>query len=268
MSEKSVVEQSPRPFTRDYLVNELTRLGVRAGMVLLVHSSLSKIGYVPGGPVTVIQALMEVLTPAGTLVMPTHTSDYSEPSAWQNPPVPADWQPIIREHFPAFDPALTPTRQMGTIPELFRTWPDVLRSNHPQVSFAAWGQDAAQITANHSLTLGMGDESPLARIYELDGYVLLLGVGYARNTSFHLGECRAGVRPVMREGAPILENGRRVWREYEELDYDDDPFPQIGAALEETGAVIIGQVGLAECRLFMQRTAVDFAQQWLTATIK
>jgi aminoglycoside 3-N-acetyltransferase len=145
-----------------------------------------------------------------------------------------------------------------------------LLNNHhgSQVSFAAWGQDAAQITAHHSLALGMGDESPLARIYELEGYVLLLGLGHARNTSFHLGEYRAGVRPVMREGAPILDNGRRLWREYEELDYDDDPFPQIGAALEETGAVTIGQVCLAECRLFMQRTAVDFAQEWLTATIK
>jgi aminoglycoside 3-N-acetyltransferase len=268
MSERTVVEQSPRPFTRSDLVHDLTHLGVTAGMVLLVHSSLSKIGYVPGGPVAVIQALMDVLTPAGTLVMPTHTSDYSEPATWQNPPVPADWQPIVRAHTPAFEPALTPTRQMGAIPELFRTWPDVLRSNHPQVSFAAWGQRAAQITANHSLTMGMGNESPLARIYDLDGYVLLLGVGHANNSSFHLGEYRAGVRPVIMEGAPILENGRRLWREYEELDYDNDPFPQIGTALEETGAVTIGQVGLAECRLFMQRTAVDFAQEWLTATIK
>ncbi len=267
MSEKDVIERSPHPFTRELLVQELAQLGLQPGMVLLVHSSLSKIGYVPGGPVAVIQALQDVLTPAGTLVMPTHSSDYSEPADWQNPPVPADWQPIVRAHMPAFELALTPTRQMGAIAELFRTWPDVLRSNHPQVSFAAWGRHAARITAAHSLSFGMGDQSPLGQIYAFDGHVLLLGVGHANNTSFHLAEFRAGVRPTMREGAPILEDGRRVWREYDELDYDDEPFPQLGAAFDETGAVTIGRVGLAECRLFAQRTAVDFAQQWLTATI-
>jgi aminoglycoside 3-N-acetyltransferase len=263
VSEKAAIDRSPRPFTRHDLAHDLTRLGVQAAMVLLVHSSLSKIGYVPGGPVAVIQALMDVLTPAGTLVMPAHSSDYSDPAGWQNPPVPAGWQPIVREHTPAFDPALTPTRQMGAIPELFRTWPDVLRSNHPQVSFAAWGRQAARITAAHSLTFGMGDESPLGRVYELNGTVLLLGVGHANNSSLHLSEYRAGTRPLVKQGAPIMENGRRVWREYQDIDYDDDPFPQIGAALEEAGAVTIGQVGLAECRLFSQRTAVDFAQRWL-----
>jgi aminoglycoside 3-N-acetyltransferase len=264
MSEKTAIEKSPHPFTRDLLVQDLTGMGMQPGMVLLVHSSLSKIGYVPGGPVAVIQALQEVLTPTGTLVMPSHSSDYSDPTGWQNPPVPAEWQAIVRDHIPAFDPALTPTRMMGAIPELFRTWPDVLRSNHPQVSFAAWGQHAAHITADHSLTFGMGDNSPLARIYELDGHVLLLGVGHANNSSLHLGEYRAGTRPVVKVGAPIIENGRRLWRQYQDIDYDDDPFPQIGAALDGTGAVTIGQVGLAECRLFSQRTAVDFTQKWLT----
>jgi aminoglycoside 3-N-acetyltransferase len=267
VSEKIAIEKSPHPFTRDLLVEDLTRLGVRPGMVLLVHSSLSKIGYVPGGPVAVIQALQDVLTPAGTLVMPTHSSDYSDPAGWQNPPVPAGWQAIVRDHIPAFDPALTPTRQMGAIPELFRTWPNVLRSSHPHDSFAAWGQHAAQITADHSLAFSMGNQSPLAQIYALDGHVLLLGVGHANNTSFHLGEYRAGVRPEVKEGAPVLENGRRVWREYEDIDYDDELFPQLGAAFDETGAVTIGRVGLAECRLFSQRTAVDFAQKWLEVGI-
>ena len=264
MSEKSVIENSPYPFTREILAQHLAQLGVKAGMVLLVHAALSKLGYVPGGPVTVIQALQDVLTPAGTLVMPTHTSDYSEPSEWQNPPVPAAWQPIIREHYPAFDPALTPTRQMGAMAELFRTWPGVVRSNHPQVSFAAWGQYAEQITADHSLPFGMGDESPLARVYDLDGFVLLLGVGHQNNSSFHLGEYRAGIRPFITEGAPIIQNGQRVWHTYQEVDYDDEPFPTIGAELEAAGAVTIGQVGLAECRLFSQKTAVDFACDWLS----
>ncbi|WP_420630474.1 aminoglycoside N(3)-acetyltransferase [Candidatus Leptofilum sp.] len=263
MTETAVIQKSPHPFTKAILIEHLQALGVQPGMVLLVHSSLSKIGYVPCGAVTVVQALQETLTEAGTLVMPTHTSDYTDPALWQNPPVPEAWQQTIREAMPAFDPQLTPTRSMGAIPELFRTWPGVFRSNHPQVSFAAWGRHAVAITADHQLELSMGEGSPLARVYDLDGFVLLLGVGHGNNTSFHLAEGRAGVRKMMRQGAPIWADGRRQWQWFNDLDYDDDSFPKIGADFEQAHSVQIGKVGLAECRLFHQKTAVDFATDWL-----
>ncbi len=259
MTETAVIQKSPHPFTKSMLIEHLGTLGLRAGMTVLVHSSLSKIGYVPGGPVAVIQALQETLTAAGTLVMPTHSSDYSDPGPWQNPPAPEPWHQTIRDAMPAYDPLLTPTRGMGVIPELFRTWPGVFRSHHPQVSFAAWGRHAALVTADHQLAFGMGEQSPLARIYDLEGYVLLLGVGHANNTSFHLAEVRAGVRQTRQQGAPIWLDGRRTWQWYDELDYDDDTFPLIGAEFEQSHAVQIGKVGLAECRLFSQKTAVDFA---------
>ncbi|MCP4357927.1 MAG: AAC(3) family N-acetyltransferase, partial [Chloroflexi bacterium] len=177
MSEKKVVDKSPQPFSQADLTADLCRLGVQPGMALLVHSSLSKIGYVPGAQVAVIRALQEVLTPAGTLMMPTHSSDLSDPAAWQNPPIPAAWHQIVRDVTPAFDPDITPTRMMGVIAESFRTWPGVRRSNHPQSSFAAWGKAAEWVTADHSLESSLSEESPLARLYELDGFVLLLGVG-------------------------------------------------------------------------------------------
>jgi aminoglycoside 3-N-acetyltransferase len=268
MSETAVVQKSPHPFTKYLLMKDLQALGVQAGVTLLVHSSLSKIGFVPGGPVAVIQALQTVLTKTGTLVMPAHTSGNSDPAQWQNPPVPAEWQQIIRDETPAFDPHRTPTRKMGAIAELFRTWPDVQRSNHPQDSFAAWGKYAKMITADHQLAFGLGEHSPLARLYDLDGHVLLLGVGHGNNTSFHLAEIRANSAKAIRQGSAVMQNGRRQWQWFDDLDYDSDCFPQIGSDFEQAHPVIIGQVGLAECRLFSQRTAVDYATNWLLPKLK
>jgi aminoglycoside 3-N-acetyltransferase len=132
------------------------------------------------------------------------------------------------------------------------------------VSFAAWGRHADVITANHALDDSLGESSPLARIYDLDGYVLLLGVNYRRNTSFHLAEYRAPGSELVVNGAPILENGQRVWKTYFDIDLNADIFSAIGLAFEQSHRVAIGQVGSAECRLFAQKTAVDFAQAWLT----
>lgn len=114
-------------------------------MTIIVHSSLSSMGWVCGGGVAVVQALMDVVSEEGTIVMPTHTVDNSDPSEWENPPAPEDWWSIIRENMPAYHPDFTPTRAMGKIVEVFRTYPDVKRSHHPTYSFAAWGKHADYI---------------------------------------------------------------------------------------------------------------------------
>ena len=221
-------------------------------------------GWVCGGPVAVILALQEALGPDGTLVMPTHTSDLTEPSRWENPPVPESWWPVIRESMPAFDPDLTPTRAMGVIPETFRKQAGVLRSDHPHVSVCARGPRAREITADHSLANGLGEDSPLGRLYDLHAHVLLLGVGHERNTSMHLAEYRAdyATKRTIEDGAPAAAG----WVAFSEFETDSSDFDRVGEDYlqSEAGhAVHRGRVGLADSQLMPQRDVVDFAVSWL-----
>ena len=106
----------------------------------------------------------------------------------------------------------------------------------------------------------------MARVYDLDGWVLLLGVGYERNTSLHLSEYRADFpsKKTAKQGAPILVDGDRRWVEFEDLDWDEDDFGEIGAAFErETDEVRVGKVAQAEARLMRQRPLVDFGVKWM-----
>lgn len=262
MKMNEIVASTQFPNTIETITKDLKALGVEKGMTIIVHSSLSSIGWISGGAVAVVEALMKVVTEEGTIIMPTQSSDLSDPKHWSRPPVPEDWWQIIRDNVPAFDSRITPTRGMGEIVECFRTYPNVVRSNHPLGSFAAWGKHAVEITMNHSLSMSFGEESPLRKIYDLDGYVLLIGVGYDSNTSVHLSEVRSGACELIQVGAPIIENGERVWKEFVEMDYESEKFVEIGVEFERKGTVKNGKIGNATCRLIKQRDIVDFGTEW------
>ncbi|MGF1512790.1 MAG: aminoglycoside N(3)-acetyltransferase [Elainellaceae cyanobacterium] len=277
MSEAKAVSTSLEPVTQATLVRDLQALGLASGDVVLVHSSLSAMGWVCGGAQTVIQALVETVGAAGTLVMPAQSSDRSDPQLWEQPPVPEAWWDTIRETMPAFDPALTPTRGMGVIAETFRKHPGAVRSRHPTLSFAALGPEAATIIAEQVLEDGVGERSPLGKLYDLEGRVLLLGVGHGNNTTLHLSERRAlGAAQVKHEtGAPIAVDGVRRWVTFWQPLLDAADFEQVGAAFEQQtferhgskrqAAARRGRVGQAEARLLAARSLVDFAVPWFKA---
>ena len=264
--EAAAIERVEEPVTVPALVSDLRDLGVSAGDALLVHSSLSALGWVCGGVQAVVDALQSVLTDAGTLVMPTHTGQYSDPADWSDPPVPEAWVDPIRAHMPPFRPSVTPTRGVGAIPECFRGSPDVVRSDHPEVSFAAWGADADAVVGDHGLDYGLGEESPLARLYERDGEVLLLGVGHGVNTSLHLAEYRAAVpTETLDRSAPVLVDGERVRVAYEDIAKRTEDFAGLGVDFEREVGLAAGAVGTADARRASQRALVDFAVEWFEA---
>lgn len=258
--------------TTKSLIHDLTQLGVYAGQIILVHTSMKALGgYVVGDAPAVVDALMQLITPKGTLLMPTGSTNNTDPATWRRSPVPVEQWNVIRAEMPPYRPDITPSNRMGIINECFRTYPGVRRSSHPAFSFAAWGQHADFVTADQSLDNSVAEQSPIGRLYELDGWVLLLGVGYEHNTSLHLADYWAdyAYKQAEENGSAMLVNGCRQWVTYRDDAIGSDDFAELGVAFErETDEVVLGKVANATARLMRQRALVDFAIQWLEANHK
>lgn len=158
--------------TKADIVAGLRRLGLRRGDRVNVHSSLSAFGFVEGGAKAVITALLEVVGPEGTLMMPTFSQGKVE----------------------VFDPDRTPSFN-GRITETFRLMPGVTRNRHATHAYAAIGPDAQRYLAgggNNVLT--WGPESPLGRLIDDGGWILLLGAGHGASTAQHHGETAGRVK--------------------------------------------------------------------------
>lgn len=266
MSERRAIGRVDEPNAASTLFDDLRSLGTEGGETLLVHTSLSALGWTCGGPQAVCDALFEVVTDSGTVVMPTHTGQYTDPANWSDPPVPDEWVGTIRGEMPPYRPETTPTRGVGAVPECFRNYPDVIRSRHPEVSFAARGSNVKPIVSGHEFDHGLGEGSPLARIYERGGTVLLLGVGHDANTSLHLAEHRAEIpKETVTSSAPVVRNGDHVRIEYRNIETSTEDFATVGMAFEEEVGVTECRVGAATAKLIDQRELVDFATEWFEA---
>ena len=183
-------------FTKHDIVSGLRALGLRAGMGVMVHSSLRSFGHVAGGAITVIEALMDVLTPDGTLLMPSF--NHGAPFEDDGPDV--------------YDPLTTPTIN-GAIPDAFWRMPNVYRSLDPTHPIAAWGEHAERYTQLHHRTLTMGSQSPLGLFNADGGYGLLLGIDFTYNTFHHVVETTLNSPCLGKhtEAYPVqLPDGRRV----------------------------------------------------------
>lgn len=257
---------NPIPHIYSQLVSDFKALGVEHGQTLMLHSSMSAVGAVMGGPNVVLQALFEVLGIDGTLMMYV---------GWQDiPDFVLELPPKIREVYyaehPAFDPATArAVRDHGILAEFFRTWPNTKRSQNPEASMVAFGRQAEYISADHPFDYGYGAGSPLAKLVEMRGYVLMLGAPLDAITLLHYAENRAKLRHknVIHYQCPILRDGQKVWIDVEDFDtgdpHDDYSFEQIAHEYLKLGRVKQGKIGSANSYLFDAADLTQFAIGWL-----
>ena len=247
------------------IVDALRRIGVKNGQDIIVHTSMSSFGFVCGGAQVIIEALIDTVGDEGTIIMPTQSWKNMDPSYGVHWEEPKEWWDIIRENWPAYDKCITPTNSMGAVAEMFRNWPGTIRSDHPVRSFAALGKNANYLISNHDLSDMFGETSPIGKLYNLNGYILLLGTGYDKNTSMHLADVRANYpsKHMEENSCAVMKDGKRQWITYSTLYVDGEDFIDIGDEFEKKYNVSKTKVGDADIRFMKQRDIVDFAVQWI-----
>jgi aminoglycoside 3-N-acetyltransferase len=256
--------------TKTSLIDDLKKLGMQRGMTVIVHSSLKSIGTIVGGVVSIILALEETVGNTGNIVMPTQSEHLCDPTEYGKGYTDEEIK-IIRDNMPLYYPDLTPTSYMGFVPETFRKQRNVMRSSHPHASFSAWGKNAKYITENHELDYALNENSPLGKVYQLGGYILLLGAPTDSNSSLHLAEYRqknSFVKPKIWD-VKMLVNGEEKWITYNDINNESDDFDKIFEDYYKySNTIREGFVGDAKSYLISQREMVDYALQWMNVNRK
>lgn len=224
------------------VAEQLRALGVDEGGVLCVHTSFRAVRPVEGGPGGLIQGLRAALGPDGTLVVPSWTGDDDAP----------------------FDPNATPASEdLGIVADTFWRMPGVVRSDHP-FAFAAAGPLAERVVAGPLPTPPHVPESPIGRVHDLDGQVLLLGVSHDADTTLHLAELLAGVPYRIPKHITVMRDGRPARVEYGENDHCAELFRLADRWLRDRGLQREGVVGHAQARLIRSRDVVRVAMEHLS----
>lgn len=232
--------------TQDRIAADLRRLGVQPGDVLMIHSSLRSLGHVVGGATTVVDALLEVLGPTGTLVGPSFNFESAQDPNF------------------VFDPLNTPS-DMGAIADEIRRRAGDLRSRHLTHSVSAIGPQAESIV-NASGATAWAADSPLGMVFEPNGSFLLLGVTYQSFTACHVLEV------AFRLHYRIIDTLRRRLRRTDgsfvpfestvylrDVGYPGYDFNRLGQAMEDAGLTSVAPVGNAVARLIPAQAMHAFA---------
>lgn len=261
--EEETIDIVKDPLTKDALVMALKKIGIGGDMIIEVHSSLSSFHYVVGGARTVVDALMEVCSNGGTILMPTQSCDNSEPSDWKNPMIEADTIRNVRASIPPYNGNCSDIPNMSEIVENFRHREGVIISNHPYVSYAAWGRYAKLLCNRQSMHFPLAEESPCARLYELKGKVLLLGADFDSVTCMHLAEYRNDCRPIGISGASVNTEAGPIWKKYLDLNTDSSSFKKVRTIMKRKNMIREIMLAGSHIQFFSAVDAVDEAMKYL-----
>ncbi len=234
--------------------NDLYALGIREGDRVLVHSSYKSLGGVDGGIITFIDALKDMVGTGGTILFPTFTYDY------------------VNLRNPVFDTAGTKCN-VGAVPEVFRHTDGVKRSLHPTHSLAVWGRRRDEYIADHRRdNVEVGKNSPIYKLKDDGGKILMVGCGITHNTLIHgvedyvrppyVYKMDYTVSPYHREYACIDENDNVTRAEFFHEFIEPYGYEQDYGKLAEITEIKSGNVLAAESFIF------DAARLWNTVEKK
>jgi len=251
------------------LIEQLKILGVKTADLIMLHASMRAVGQILGGPDQVHLAIMELLDHKGALMMYLGCEDERIYYAIGRGDFSAIQQEEILANCPIFDPTIARTRRNhGILAEFFRSWPGVICSENPGARMAALGTKADWLVANHSLNYGYGPGSPLAKLYENDGRILLLGSDLDQVTILHYAEHIAPIqnKRIVHFKAPLNKDGHRMWHDLEEFDtsigirqWPDRFFASILEQYLEKNNIKPKKIGNADSYLIGAKSLVDFA---------
>jgi aminoglycoside 3-N-acetyltransferase len=260
------------PRTRAHLVADLRALGLAPGDLVMVHASVRSIGPVLGGPDEIHQAVVDAISPGGTMVMligaPNGFDDVGRGI------LSPEEEAQILEHMPMFDKTATrANRDNGTLAEFFRSWPGTVMSDSVAVRLGARGARADWFVADHPNDWPFGRGTPFEKLPAAGGKLLLLGSDPDQVTLLHYAESIAGFPgKIVRDfTVPLMQDGRRVWlkcREYNSStgahkNWSPRQFGEITEAFiarhAGTSACARGKVGNSDGVLIAARPFIDFA---------
>ena len=226
------------------IVAAIRAMGLQEGDKVMVHSSLSSMGYVESGAVTVVEAFIEVLGSEGTLMVPTFTHSGTE----------------------YYDPLATPSKN-GAVTEAAREYPGAVRSLHPTHAVTAIGPDAEELIRDDLERGALAEDCALDRLAKKGGWVFLLGVDHKVNSIIHIGEAYAGDPDRHSHWSP--KNPKRVilnHPEHGEMEVlltsmmgGTVAFERMEGILRERGRIIDGQIGQARCQMVKGQEVIDAA---------
>lgn len=246
-------------------VTRFSEAGIASGDTVVVHASLKTVGWISGGANTILEALLQVVGPQGTIVVSAQYPDNVDP-ALMNRFVDPRTAKLLRQSQPPFRGKSTLLLGMGALTTVVQLDERSKVSDHPALAVAAIGKHAKWITSDHPLSPAFGPQSPLAKVVELGAKALLIGVDYSSLSALHLAQVQSNTLPwvihTYTSGTPLSPHTGRCL----DYTYSTAHFNAIGEAFAHQERVQTGRLGRAPLLMVDLATLIPFAKNWMERT--